>query len=228
MWCETDWSSADFKASLWRATSAERVASATRSRARACPIWSAAAARSRVSVRSGSPASRARSAQTEPRGSPLASIRTWYESSPLPLLGPGAGRCTRTHLAGASPGMRCSTRIRVGTGLLDAEDVSAVVRSPPASGPRATRTRSMRVRSRSRSTILARAARVDSLVASTRLTAYSAVASRSRAWAVSARVRCMAVSCPTTTPTNSSRTTLRSTPGSRIANVYSGSVNRKL
>ena len=53
--CETDWRSADFSASLWRAISAAWDSAARRSWARAWPTWSAAAASRRVSVAVGSP-----------------------------------------------------------------------------------------------------------------------------------------------------------------------------
>ena len=56
--CETDCSRADLSASLWRAISAACDSAARRSWASAWPIWSAAAASSRVSVRSGSPVAR--------------------------------------------------------------------------------------------------------------------------------------------------------------------------
>ena len=47
---ETDWRSDVLRASPWRATSAALASAAMRSRATACPIWSAAAASSRVCV----------------------------------------------------------------------------------------------------------------------------------------------------------------------------------
>ena len=72
---ETDWRSDVLRASPWRAISAALASSAIRSRASAWPTWSAAAAISRVCA-VGLAEPRSRSAQTEPRASPLASIRT--------------------------------------------------------------------------------------------------------------------------------------------------------
>ena len=71
------------------------------------------------------------------------------------------------------------------------------------------------------------AAAVESAVAEDRLTPDMARASRSRA---PGRFRATpeAASCPTTMPTNSSRRTLSRTPGSWMANVNRGLVNRKL
>ena len=94
-------------------------------------------------------------------------------------------------------------------------------------GPNATQTRSMPVCSpQDVGDIGSTAGRTAGREA--RLTPNSARASRSRAAAVSARARWSAASWPTTTPTKSRRKTLSQLPGSAIASVKRGSVNRKL
>ena len=110
--CETDWSRADFSASLWRAISAACDSAARRSWASACPSWSAAPARSRVSVAVGGPLrSRSRSAQTEPN-----SASAGLDPDPVHILVAGAPR-----LAGRQHDERPGGGLVARTALQDAD-----------------------------------------------------------------------------------------------------------
>ena len=214
--CETDWSSADFSASLWRAISAACDSAASRSWASAWPIWSAAAASSRVSVRSGSPPPRSRSAQIEPstRAGRLdpdavrldarararrARLRRLVDADPFAPArrrASGAGRWTAPGGADAGP-----------------LPVSAATRSLASSAPSAIQTRSRRSRRRRRSRD-GREDRIGRLArARARADPEQAACLALAGLGISVRDRCSAASWPTTMPTNSSRTRLSHSPG---------------
>ena len=132
--CETESSSADLSASLRRETSAVMASRCSRARWIAPPIWSAAAARTCVSPRSGSPSSRGRSTQITPSGSLSTVMATRYAvslRSRAAVLATGPGVWTRTHSAGSSPGRRRRTTCTGGaTGGDAVSAVSAATVSP--------------------------------------------------------------------------------------------------
>ena len=109
--CDTDCSSADLSASLWRAISAAWASAASRSCASAWPTWSAAADRRRVAVRSGSPRLAITEAPDRSEGPPrrldpdaigLAPARAGLRASHLVWW-------TRLQRAGVSSGVRWRT-----------------------------------------------------------------------------------------------------------------------
>ena len=145
---DTDWRSADLRASLCRATSAACDSAARRSWASAWPTWSAAAAYNRVSVRSGSPRRRSRRAQIEPYARPPDSIRARKASCPPPPRADAPGRWTRTQPAGSSLEARPRTLTTEGRAGRVSPPLSAATRSDASSAPSATHTRAARVSSR--------------------------------------------------------------------------------
>ena len=100
-------------------------------------------------------------------------------------------------------------------------------RSRASSGPSATQTRAIAVSAARVRAIVGSTSRVEDRVASSRLTRNSAIASRSRSRAWSARERWSAASWPTTIPVNRSSTRLSHSPGSETVKVRSGWMNRK-
>ena len=207
-------------ASLWRAISAACDSAASRSWAIACPSWSAALARSRVSVLSGVPAARDRTAQIDPmtRAAGLdADADTTVRRSDS-----GHGDLVARPVDANPLG-----RLVAGRPPQDPRDRAAAMAAAPcrcrrprasraSSSPRAIQTRSIPVSARRlvgdrREHVAA----VDGRVASRRLTRNRARASRSRARATSVRDRWSAANSPTTIPTNSSRPRLSHSPGSR-------------
>ena len=217
--CDTDWSSADLRASLWRAISAACASAASRSWASAWPIWSAAAASSRVSVRSGSPDRASRSAQIEPSGCRRPRCgRGRPRGRRRPRALRLAGWWTRTHCAGSSPGSAGARGASPGRGRgaaagVGCDPLARVVR--PERDPDRARSRPRAQDRRDLgSTAVVDCARRER-PAHPEQRARLALARR----AVSARARWSAASWPTTMPTNRSRNRLMSSAGSLIASV---------
>ena len=220
--CETDWRSADFSSSLWRAISAARDSAASRSWASACPTWSAAAASSRVSVSSGSPPDGLVSAQIEPKHArrPPRSARGRPRCRALARAARDwVGWWMRTHCAGSSPGMR---RRRCWCAREGGRPLACRCQPRPAPG------RSRRARSRPDPCASRRAAAARWPGARHRSTrGWRARSSPGRGRAPPARGRrasrvrdrWRAASCPTTIPTKSSRTRLSHSAGSRTVKV---------
>ena len=191
-------------------------------------IWSAAAARTRVSASSGSPSSLGRLAQIDPNVSSPATIRTRYACMPgsRAVLARGTARgrgpIRPVHRPGGAEAWQrppVSPTPRVAARLC---------RPPrPCSCRSSSRRRVIRASARSFVAIAERASRVSRRFAKVKLIQNSACASRSPASAISARSRCCPASRPTTMPTIRSNSRFSHSRGSRTVNVRVGSMNRK-